>query len=104
MNGFFPPAPTPGSRPIDENALCDWLADAQPGATLEYYRGHLGHDRMPSTKVLPEQLRRQVTEVASRVRKAAEDGGVLLIQLRHGDNDYSYLAKKPIGPRKAKSY
>jgi hypothetical protein len=37
--------------PIDENGLVDWLVDAEPGAMLIYYRGHLAHDRMASTEV-----------------------------------------------------
>lgn len=87
---------------IDENAVCDWLAGAEPGATLEYYRGHLGHDRMPSTKVLPESLRRQLACVAARIRQAAEDGRVFLLQRRLGDHDFSYLAIKAAGNKHAR--
>ena len=85
------------SLPVDENGLCDWLADATPGAALIYYRGHLGHDRMPSTKVLPEVLRRQVVDVATRIQQAAEDERVFLLQRRNGDDDFSYLAIKAAG-------
>lgn len=88
---------------VDENGLCDWLADAIPGATLVYYRGHLGHDRMPSTKVLPELLRRQVVDVAARVQQAAEDERVFLLQRRNGDHDFSYLAVKATGNAKRRS-
>jgi len=84
----------PSSILIDENGLCDWLADAKPGDSLVYYRGHLGHDRMPSTKALPEVQRRDLCHAAARIRQAAEDGRVHLLQRRHGDNDFSYLAIK----------
>ena len=86
------------SLPIDENGICDWLADANPGATLIYYRGHLGHDRMPSTKALPEMLRRQLVDVASRVQQAADDERVFLLQRRNGEHDFSYVAVKA-GPK-----
>ncbi len=102
MTALFPP-PSPPPVGIDENTVCDWLADSMPGAALIYYRGHLGHDRMPSTKVLPEHLRRQVADVASRIRLAAEDGRVFLLQQRHGANDFSYLAIKATGDSKRRS-
>lgn len=79
---------------VDENGFCDWLVDAMPGATLAYYRGHLGRDRMPSAKVLAEPLRRQVVEMAGRVHQAAVEKRIYLLQRRHGENDYSYVAIK----------
>jgi hypothetical protein len=91
------------SLPVDENGLCDWLADAAPGAVLIYYCGHLGHDRMPSTKILPEAQRRQLVDVAARVRQAAEDERVYLLQRRNGEDDFSYMAIKATGNTKRRS-
>ena len=31
-----------------------WLADAVPGTSLTYFRGHLAFDRMPSTSPFPD--------------------------------------------------
>jgi hypothetical protein len=45
--------------PIDENGFVDWLIDAEPGNAIAYYRGHLAHDRMPSSKVLDHHVRHE---------------------------------------------
>jgi hypothetical protein len=79
---------------MTEEMFCDWLASAPPGQRLEYYRGLLAHDRVPSTKVLHERDRVTLAAVAKRAMQAAEDGRVLLLQRRHGNSDYSYIAVK----------
>jgi hypothetical protein len=52
---------------VSEIELCAWVAQAEPGAVLEYHRGYLAHD-------------------------LAERGLVHLVQRRHGPEDYSYFA------------
>jgi hypothetical protein len=82
----------PFAIPLDENGFVDWLIDAKPGDTLVYYRGHLSHDRMPSTKVLDDPRRRKLAEVATRVLAAESQGLVMPVQRRAGPHEWLYLA------------
>jgi hypothetical protein len=79
---------------MTEELFCDWLASAQPGQRVEYYRGLLLHDRMPSSTALQARDRVALVGLAKRAMQAAEDDRVLLLQRRHGDGDYSYIAVK----------
>ena len=83
--------------PLDENGFVDWLIDARPGDTLVYYRGHLSHDRMPSTRVLDDPCRRRLAEVANRVLAAESQGLVMPVQRRVGRNEWLYLAIRTHG-------
>ena len=84
--------------PIDENGFVDWLIDADPGARLIYYRGHLAHDRMASTDVHDPLDRVRLNRLASRVMRASDDGLVLLVQKRLAPGDALYIAiRAPIG-------
>lgn len=87
-----PPPSSVGRVLLDEARFCAWLAKAAPGTALVYYRGHLTYDRMPSAKTLPEPLRLQLSALARRVLQCGEDGLVHLVQRRHGENDFSYIA------------
>ena len=78
----------------DAPAFCHWLADAAPGTSLTYFRGHLAFDRMPSTSPFPEPERKRLVAVANRALQMAEDGRVHLVQRRHGPQHYSYIAVK----------
>ncbi len=96
------PDPVPGELalfaiPLDENGFVDWLIDAKPGDTLVYYRGHLSHDRMPSTKVLDDLRRRRLADVANRVLAAEAQGLVMPVQRRVGRNEWLYLAIRTQG-------
>ncbi len=83
--------------PLDENRFVDWIVDAKAHDCIAYYRGHLGHDRCESTRVLsPADCRRLVT-VANRVMVAAEQGLVFPVQKRIGPHDYLYLAVRALG-------
>lgn len=77
-----------------EEMFCDWLAGAQPGQQFEYYRGLLAYDRMPSAEVLQPHDRAALVALAKRAMQVAEDGRVSLVQRRHGESDYSYIAIK----------
>lgn len=77
-----------------EEMLCDWLAGAPPGQQFEYYRGLLAYDRMPSAEVLQPHDRVGLVALAKRAMQAAEDGRVALVQRKHGESDYSYIAIK----------
>jgi len=84
-------------RPVlltDEATLCDWIAQAVPGASKIYFRGHLAYDRMPSSGTFREPERKRLIAVARQVLQAAEAGLVHLVQRRHESGDYSYIAVK----------
>jgi hypothetical protein len=74
-------------------ALYGWLQRARAGEQLEYHRGLLTWDRSPASD-LADPDRRALAEVADAVFRAAEDGGVHLVQRRRGPFDFSYLAIK----------
>jgi hypothetical protein len=86
--------PPPERTLISEERFCDWVAYAPPGQRLEYYRGFLASDRMPSTKALSEPDRRALVAVAKRVMQVAADGRVAPVQRRLADGEYSYIATR----------
>jgi hypothetical protein len=79
---------------INEAALCEWVASAQPGASTVYFRGHLASGRTPSAGALGEPERKRLVAAARRALQLGEDGLVHLVQRRHGPGDYSYTAVK----------
>ena len=92
-------AETVSQRPVpvlltDEATFCDWIAQAAPGASVVYFRGHLASDRMPSAGTFGEPERKRLVAVARRALQSAEDSLVHLVQRRHGVGDYSYMAVK----------
>jgi hypothetical protein len=87
---------------IDEDRFIDWLVEAEQGARLIYYRGHLAHDRMPSAQILSKSDRADLNALAHRVFVAHEQGLVMPVQKRLGPGDWLYLAiraDRPCGPR-----
>jgi hypothetical protein len=76
---------------LSEIDLCGWLGQAEPGDTLEYYRGYLVVDAIPHGSRLPERDRAELGRIARRALWASERGLVHLVQRRHGSDDYSYL-------------
>jgi hypothetical protein len=78
--------------PLSVAAFRSWLARARPGEPLEYYRGHLGMDRVKGTSSLSDPERRNLNAVADHTLALSNDGRLHLLQERHGDNDYSYWA------------
>jgi hypothetical protein len=86
---------------MTEELFCDWLASAQPGQSVEYYRGPLLYDRVPSTNALQPRDRVALVALAKREMQAAEDGRMRLVQRRHGEGDYSYIAVKARQRRRA---
>ncbi len=79
---------------MDEEALVEWLAQALPGQAIEYHRGLLGRDRVPSSLVLPHRECTRLAKLANRASRAAAAGEVVLFQRRHDLHDFSYLAVK----------
>lgn len=86
---FAAPGPVPRLTEIE---LCAWLAQAEPGAILEYHRGYLALDRTAFGRFGGTPARAALAHVGSRAHDLAERGLVHLVQLRHGADDYSYVA------------
>jgi hypothetical protein len=77
---------------LSEIELCAWIAQAEPGEVLEYHRGFLALDRTTFGRFGDTPARAALSLLGSRARDLAERGLVHLVQLRHGPEDYSYLA------------
>jgi len=82
----IPPAP------LSESALCDWVAQAQPGAQIQYHAGHLLVDRSAAFSVLEPRERESIDRVAKRAWLAMEIGLVHLLSYRIADFHYRYVA------------
>lgn len=67
-----------------------WFNDAKPGDRIEYYRGHLAHDRL--SKLYHE--RKALDRLAHAVWAHAIHGQVVILQERNGPMDYSYVAQR----------
>lgn len=83
---------------LSEEDLCDWLGTAFPGDTIAYHRGHLAVDRAPGLSSLSDADCRRLSRVARRALIFAEESRAHLVQRRHDDGDYSYLAIKARTP------
>ena len=77
---------------LTEIALCAWIAQAEPGAALEYHRGFLALDRTRFGRFADAPARAELALVGTRAHDLAERGLVHLVQHRHGPEDYSYIA------------
>ena len=77
---------------LTEIELCAWIAQAEPGALLEYHRGYLALDRTVFGHLHDAPARAALGMLGSRAHDLAERGLVHLVQLRHGAEDFSYLA------------
>jgi hypothetical protein len=77
---------------LSEIELCAWIAQAEPGEVLEYYRGFLALDRTAFGRFGDTPARAALAQLGSRAHDLAERGLVHLVQLRHGTEDYSYFA------------
>lgn len=86
--------PTSGRSQLTEEELCTWLGTAFPGDVIEYHRGNLAEDRSADRSKLTDADRRRLIAVAGRALNFAAEGRAHLVQRRHGDGDYSYLAVK----------
>lgn len=75
---------------LTEVELCGWLGQAEPGDTLEYYRGFLAVDTVLHGCRLSERDRIELGQIARRALWASERGLAHLLQRRHGPDDYSY--------------
>jgi hypothetical protein len=77
---------------LSEIELCAWIAQAEPGAVIEYHRGFLALDRTSFGRFADTPARAALAQLGARAHDLAERGLVHLVQLRHGAEDYSYFA------------
>jgi hypothetical protein len=77
---------------LAEAEFLQWLAAASPGAKLEYHRGFLVLDAAVEAGRLARSERAELVRVAEAARSASARGLVHLVQRRHANCDYSYIA------------
>ena len=77
---------------ITEEDFCAWLGRAMPRQRIEYHRGSLLIDRSKLLSPFSDKDRRELSAIANRAFALAREGWLCLVQKRHGDFDYSYIA------------
>ena len=91
MNAVPPEAAMP--QPVlDEAAFEVWLKAAHPGSRITLHRGLLCVDRQQRAHAPHDPARAELNRLAARAMRASGQGLVHLVQRRHGDADYSYVA------------
>ena len=78
--------------PVGEAELMAWLVRAAPGDRIAYWRGHLAIDASPLASPLCSEHRIRLAGIGDLAWRMARAGWIHLLQLRHGPNDFSYLA------------
>lgn len=99
----FAAIPEPLAVTVDENAIVDWLLDARPGDRIVYFRGFLGLDRCKTGRIEDTARRRQLVAVANRIMAAAEQGLVIPVQKRIGEEDALYIAVRTLSALRPRS-
>ena len=87
-------------RLITEAELCGWIEKANPGDSLEYYRGFVARDLDPEVGLSSPDLRRQLKQVARRALWAQSHDLIFLVQRRHADSVFGYWAIARPKPRR----
>ena len=77
---------------LSEPALCDWIASAAPGQSIQYHEGFLLLDRSDSGSGLLSKDRNRLHALARRAWIACELGLVHLFSLKVADGHYRYIA------------
>ena len=81
----------PAASPTEAN-LCDWIASASVGNTIQYHEGLLLRDRSEVASGFPTKERARIHAVARRAWIACELGLVHLFSQKVDDDHYRYLA------------
>ena len=79
---------------LTEADLCDWVASALVGHSIQYHEGLLLRDRSETSSNLSTKDRARIHAVARRAWIACELGLVHLFSQRVGDDHYRYLAMR----------
>ena len=80
------------SKPTTEGDLCDWIANALVGESIQYHEGLLFIDRSPTTSTLTTQERNRLHATARRAWIACELGLIHLYSQKVSDGHYRYIA------------
>ena len=80
------------NRPLSEIEFCAWVAQAVSGDRLEYHRGFLAGDIVPSVSSLAANERTELSLLATRAAWVEAQGLVHLVQQRLGPDLFAYLA------------
>jgi hypothetical protein len=101
----LPPGPGVATSTQAETALWSaaafarWLEAVPAGASASYHRGHLAADRAAGS-ALSEHQRQRLARLADAAFHAANAGQVHLVQRRHPDGGFAYVAVKASPPRR----
>lgn len=76
------------------NEFHAWLNKAPRGARYTYHRGDLAFDRYAPSRHEPTVKQRELGFLADMVYEYYYQRDLLLIQKKHGVNDYEYIAVK----------
>ena len=68
----------------------DWILRSKKGDTVTYYRGYIMAPHLQ--KFSPTTDERRVNSLKKRVQHAYDRSLITLVQRRHGDHDYEYIA------------
>tara|TARA_Y100000590_G_scaffold125822_1_gene143895 strand:+ start:311 stop:550 length:240 start_codon:yes stop_codon:yes gene_type:complete len=68
----------------------DWILKSKKGDTVTYYRGYIMAPHLQ--KFSPTTDERRVNSLKNRVQNAYNHNLITLVQRRHGDLDYEYIA------------
>ena len=79
---------------LTEARLCDWIAGAAVGESIQYHEGLLLRDRSEISSPYSTRERARIHAVARRAWIACELGLIHLFSQRVGENHYRYLAMR----------
>ena len=68
----------------------EWINKSKKGDTVTYYRGYIMAPQLQ--KFSPTTDERRVNSLKKRVQHAYHSNIITLVQRRHGDLDYEYIA------------
>ena len=68
----------------------EWLNKSSKGDKVTYYRGYIMAPHLQ--KFSPTTDERRVNSLKNRVQRAYDNSLITLVQRRHGDLDYEYIA------------
>ncbi len=77
---------------ISQKAFNTWLQNAKSGDRITYYRGYLVDSLLQPIAAAADSDR--VKKLGKSVHAVAEAGSLILVQKKHDDFDYEYIAVK----------
>ena len=80
--------------PLTPARLCQWIAEAQAGQSIQYYEGLLLRDRAKPASALPAKACKRLDAVAGTAWGACDLGLVHLFSRKVAEYRYQYLAMR----------